>query len=221
MTGSEDGPVRVLVVEDEAEQRASFRAIIDGTPGLNCVAAAESAEQALKLVSVASPDVVLLDLQLPGQSGVETIPQLRRSRGRPEILVITLHDEPEWIYPALAAGATGYLVKPASPENLTRAVFAIHEGGSPMSGPVARMVLQTFQRETQQAEELTSLTGRETQVLRLLSQGLQQKAIADKLGISIRTVGAHLHKVYEKLHVHSATAATARYLGGSSGPAQV
>jgi DNA-binding NarL/FixJ family response regulator len=211
---SENRTVKVMVVEDEAEQRASLRAILNGTPGLRCVAVADGAERAMQEVVMANPDVVLLDLELPGLSGVDCIPALRQSKARPEVLVLTLHDEPEWIYPALAAGATGYLVKPASPEDLARAVFAIAEGGSPMSGPVARLVLRSFQTQTRENQQLASLTKRETEVLRLLSQGLQQKAIAGQLDISIRTVGSHLHKIYEKLHVHSATAATAKYLGG-------
>ncbi|MCP5526104.1 MAG: response regulator transcription factor [Verrucomicrobiales bacterium] len=215
MTALSQRPVKVMVVEDSSDLRRSYQVIIDATPGLTCVAAVGSAKAAICELREHETDVVLLDLELPGMSGSECLPSLRAQRDAPpEVVVVTLHDEPEWIYPALEAGATGYLVKPVSPAELTAAIFAVHAGDSPMSGPIARMVLSSFQRQRSNERELTALSRREREVLELLAEGQAQKEIGDRLGISVRTVGAHLQRIYRKLHVHSATAAAKKLLGG-------
>lgn len=207
-----NSPIRVAIVEDHSEVRGYLRAVVSGTPGMTCVGDFASARPFLKAECVLEPDVVLLDLEMPGISGIDCARELR-SRGRKaEILVLTIHDDADFLFPALAAGATGYLIKPLEPATLVEAIRDLHAGGAPMSGPIARRVLAHFREQEARTANLPPLTKREHDVMEGLTRGLKYREIARELEIEKSTVQRHLHHIYEKLHVHNAAAAVARYL---------
>jgi DNA-binding NarL/FixJ family response regulator len=159
------------------------------------------------------PDLVLVDLELnQGPNGIEFLRTCRRRFPEVELLVLTIHDEAEWLFPALAAGASGYVIKGLANEKLLEAIMEVRQGGSFMSSSVARRMLDVFRRINQDQTQLDGLTTRETEVLRHLARGLRYDEIAAELKIGARTVNTHLHHIYRKLHVHSATGAVARYL---------
>lgn len=205
-------PVRVAVVEDTAAYRTHLTALISGTEGFVCAGSHASAEAALKHLPHEKPDVLLLDLELPGIAGEDSIGLLRQKLPALEIIILTLHDEPARIFKALQAGATGYLIKPVPPARLLDAILEVQAGGAPMSSPVARLVLRDFQCRGNNAKQLETLTDRESQILELLSAGHSSKEIAGQLEISVRTVSTHLHHIYEKLHVASRSQAVAKFL---------
>lgn len=211
-------PIRVAIVEDQSEVRDFLRAIVAGTPGLAYVGDFPSAKPFLNVERILEPDLVILDLELPGISGVECARELRARGRRAEILVLTVHDDADWLFPALAAGANGYLVKPIEPATLVDAIRDLHAGGAPMSAPIARRVLAEFRDEQARRAELAALTRREREVLVALTRGLRYREIASELGIEKSTVQRHLHHIYDKLHVHNATAAAARYLASYRPP---
>lgn len=205
-------PVRVAMVEDGDTYREHLAALIAGSDGFVCAGAHASAEEALKHLPHEKPDVLLLDLELPGLAGDDSVGALKQKFSGMEILVLTLHDEPARIFKALESGASGYLIKPIQPAKLLEAISEVAQGGAPMSGSIARLVLKSFRQRAQTAKELDSLTPRETQILELLSTGNSSKEIAAALGISVRTVGTHLHHIYDKLHVASRSQAVAKFL---------
>lgn len=205
-------PIRVAIIEDHSEVRGYLRAVVSGTPGMTCVGDFPSARPFLKCECVLEPDVVLLDLEMPGMSGIECALELR-SRGRKaEILMLTIHDDSEYLFPALAAGACGYLIKPVEPATLIEAIKSLHAGGAPMSGPIARRILAHFREYQARSAHAEPLTQRECDVMEELTDGSTYQCIANKLGIQRSTVQSHLHRIYEKLHVHNAAAAVARFL---------
>jgi DNA-binding NarL/FixJ family response regulator len=205
--------IRVAIVEDDTQTLASFGAIIEGTPGLALVGRYTSAEEAVKKLPGTAVDVVLTDLEMPGMSGSKLVKELRRHGVKAEVVVVTVHDEPDTIFSVLQAGANGYLVKPLTPARLVEAIQEVHAKGAPMSGPIARLVINTFRERSLEAEsELDVLTNREREVLEQLARGYRYKEIAANLCVSVRTVTTHLHRIYEKLHVGNATAAVGKYL---------
>lgn len=205
-------PIQVLVIEDDAGLREGLRTILGATPGMRCVGAFGSARVALKAEAGLGADVIVLDLDLPGMSGVEFLCQRRRgSPGVAEVLVLTIHSEPEWLFPALEAGAGGYLIKPVEPARFIEAIRELRAGGAPMSGPIARRVLREFRSARGNQRDLEQLTARESEVLQALARGRRYEEIAAELAVSRATVATHIHHIYEKLHVRSAAAATARY----------
>jgi DNA-binding NarL/FixJ family response regulator len=171
-----------------------------------------TAEAALKHLPVEQPDVLLLDLELPNTQGIELISSVVARWPKLAILVLTIHDDSARIFQALEAGAIGYLIKPVSPVKLLEAIAEAHAGGSPMASQIARLVVKRFQQQGRSRQQLETLTARETEVLDHIARGLQTKEIADRFHLSERTVGSHLRNIYEKLHVHSRTAAVARFL---------
>ena len=205
-------PIRIAIVEDHTEVRSSLRAVVSGTPGLVCVGDFPSCRAFLKVERAIDPEVVLLDLEVPGMSGIECARELKASARSVEILVHTVHDDPDWVFPALSAGASGYLLKPVEPAALVAAIRELHMGGAPMSGLVARRVLAKFRETQAQRSELDELTPRELDVLEALSHGLRYQEIATQLTVDKSTIATHLHHIYRKLHVRNATAAAARYL---------
>ncbi|RME92320.1 MAG: DNA-binding response regulator [Verrucomicrobia bacterium] len=208
-------PIRVAIVEDDPQLRSTFCAVIEGTPGLERVVAAASAEEALRVFPGLTLDVILCDLSLPRMQGDELVAQLRQLGVKAEVIVVSVHDDPDSIFKALRAGANGYLVKPVSPVELVEAIKQVHAKGAPMSGPIARRVIEAFRTGpgAKGRADLAMLTPRETEVLELLAQGFRYKEIAAKLGVSVPTVTTHLHRIYDKLHVTSATAAVGKYFG--------
>ena len=204
---------RVAVVEDNATFRRFLVDLIDGTTGCHCVAACRSAEEALATIPAQHPDVVLMDIRLPGMSGIECVAKLKEKVPQIDILMLTTYEESDLIFESLRAGATGYLLKNMPPAELINAVVQARTGGSPLSMRIARKIVGHFQEIKKPQSETEALTKREQEILSLLAKGFLYKEIADQLHISINTVRVHVQKVYEKLHVHSRSQAIMRFLG--------
>ena len=200
------------MVEDNDAYRRHLAALISGSDGFVCAGTHANAEEALKRLGHETPDVLLIDLELPGLEGDDSNVALKQKHPALEIIILTLHDEPARILKAIESGASGYLTKPVAPAKLLEAIQEVAHGGAPMSSSIARLVLQSFQRRARTASELDTLTPRETQILELLSTGNSSKEIAAALEISARTVGTHLHHIYAKLHVVSRLQAVAKFL---------
>ena len=211
--------IQVSLVEDDPGVRANLSKMIDGTPGFQCRGAYADGPSALKAIPANRPDVVLMDINLPGMLGTECVRQLKAVAPDLPILMLTVYDDSEQIFKSLQAGATGYLLKRTPKEKLLEAIREVNSGGAPMSRQVARRVVQYFQQinalppTAQRAPELDTLTEREGQVLAALAKGHAYKEIADLLNISFETVRTYVRTIYDKLHVHSRTEATLKYLG--------
>ena len=203
--------IGVAVVEDDREDRERLTALLTVAPGFVCLAACSSAEEALTVIPPKGPDVVLMDIQLPGLSGIACVGRLKEGLPQTQIMMLTVFEDHERIFQSLAAGATGYLLKKTAPEDLLEAIAELHRGGSPMSGQIGRLVVSAFHRAPERAGNLAQLTPAEDRVLRLIARGLLYKEIADELGISLGTVRTHIHHIYDKLHVHNRTEATNRF----------
>ncbi|HYV91174.1 MAG TPA: response regulator transcription factor [Chitinophagales bacterium] len=197
-------PITVAIVEDTEIIRESLSMLIRGTEGFDCVAVYANAEDALQELPAICPDVVLMDIGLPGISGIECVRRLRMECPNTQYLMCTIFEDDENIFEALKAGATGYILKKTSPAMKLDAIIELHNGGAPMSGQIARRVIQAMQ-QPKANDALASLTDRETEILRLLSKGFRYKEISDQLNISTATVRTHIHNIYEKLHVQSRT----------------
>jgi DNA-binding NarL/FixJ family response regulator len=204
-------PISVFVVEDLDPIREAFALLLGWTPGFACVGAAASAEAALDAAPEESPDVVLLDIGLPGMTGLEALGPLRQRWPETEFLMLTVHDDPDRVFEALKAGASGYLVKTTPPAEVLAAIRELHAGGAPMSASVARKVVAAFRRPDPASE---GLSRREREVLDHLVDGKTVRQIADALFVSPTTVAFHVRQIYDKLHVHSRAEAVARALGG-------
>jgi DNA-binding NarL/FixJ family response regulator len=204
--------ITVSIVDDEKGLRHSIAAFINGSPGFRCVNTYGTAEVALKGLPEDKPDVVLMDINLGGMTGIECVERLKVIVPNMQILMLTVYEDTDQIFKALEAGATGYLLKRSSPTKLLQAIREVHAGGSPMSSSIARKVVASFQKSKQTGEKPTHLSPREEMVLNCLAKGLTYKQIADQLDISIDTIRTYLRRVYEKLHVQSRTEAVAKYL---------
>jgi len=205
--------IRVGIVEDDRSVRESLAVLIDQTPGFSCVAACASAEEALKRLPNTGPGVVLMDIHLPGQSGIECVARLRRLLPQTQVIMLTVEEDSEQVFESLKAGATGYLVKHVTPEEILEAVAEVHRGGAPMSSHIARRVVTAFQQRAPADSAAVQLTPREKEILQLLAKGGRSKEIADQLDISTGTVNTHVRHIYEKLHVRSRAEAVARFAG--------
>ena len=204
--------ISVSIVDDEKKLCQSISTFLNGSSGFRCVSIYGNAEAALKHLPADQPDVVLMDINMAGMNGIECVRQLKTLAPQIQILMFTIYEDTEQIFKALAAGATGYLLKRLEPGELLQSIWDVHAGGSPMSNSIARKVVASFQQASQAGEKQNLLTPREQAVLDCLAQGLAYKQIADKLDISINTIRAHLRHIYEKLHVQSRTEAVAKYL---------
>jgi DNA-binding NarL/FixJ family response regulator len=211
--------IKVSVVEDDPGVRSNLAKMINGTPGFQCLAAYPDGMAALKAIPANRPDVVLMDINLPGMLGTECVRQLKSAAPEVPVLMLTVYDDSEQIFKSLMAGATGYLLKRTPKEKLLEAIREVTSGGAPMSRQIARRVVQFFQEieqlpaTPQRSPEVATLTEREEQVLASLAKGHLYKEIADLLHISFETVRTHVRSIYEKLHVHSRTEATLKYFG--------
>lgn len=203
--------IRVAIVEDKPALRHSYAQLLEETPGFLCCGTFRDAETALADMGKASPDVVLMDIQLPKMSGVECAGKLKALLPSVNIVMLTAYDDSDLIFRALENGASGYLLKRTPPLELLRAIEDVQRGGAPMSSHIARMVVQSFQRRGSSSQEGENLTNREEEVLRLVAKGLVNKEIADQLGISLETVRGYLKNIYSKLHVRSRTHAAMKY----------
>lgn len=212
--------IKVGIVEDVKETREALAGLIEGAPGLLCVGVAATGEIALRTFPLLSPDVVLMDIKLPGMNGIQCVSQLKRLLPKTQILMLTTYEDSDLIFDALRSGASGYLLKKADPQEILQAICHVHEGGSPMSVHVARKVVNHFQQITNAASAVDQLTPREHEILALLAKGYRYKEIVDQLNISLSTVRTHIRAVYEKLHVQSRTEAVVKFLEGGPSPRQ-
>jgi len=202
----------VAIVEDNAPLGASLRQIVDSTEDLQCVGVWTSGEDALKKIDAFRPDVVLMDINLPGISGIETTARVRQFLPAIQIIMVTVYGDLDMIFSALKAGASGYLLKRSSPAEVREAIREVLTGGAPMSPEIARRVVETFRQATEEDTTDSDLSSRETAILEQLCEGLANKEIAYRLGIAANTVRVHLRNIYEKLHVRSRTEAAMKYL---------
>jgi DNA-binding NarL/FixJ family response regulator len=203
--------IRVSIVDDEADLRENIAGYVDAAKGFQCISVHSSAEEAIAQLPKQKPDVVLMDINLGGMSGIECVRQLKPQMRDTQMVMLTVFEDTEKIFSALSAGASGYLLKRMPPEKLLEAIREVHEGGSPMSAPIARKVVQSLQAH-RPADDTAELSPREREVLNGLAEGQAYKQIADKLNVSIHTVRNYIRRIYEKLHVRSSAEAVAKYL---------
>ena len=203
----------VAIIEDDSELRESFRETLAASAAWSVVGCFARAETALPAIEAAPPDVAIVDIQLPGISGIECVRKLKPLCPDTQFLMVTVFDNADRVFEALAAGASGYLLKRDAPLRLLEALEDVLGGGSPMSSAIARKVVQHFQKPAAPSQEDYNLTTRETEVLDLLSKGALYKEIASDLDIRLETVRFHLNNIYRKLHVRTRTEAVVKYLG--------
>ena len=207
--------INVSIVEDDTKLRETLTRYLTAQPGFHCTSAYPSAEAALADLPKVKPDVVLMDINLPGMNGIECVAKLRAAMPTLKIIMLTVFEENDQVFRALSAGAFGYLVKSSRPAKIIEAIREVHAGGSPMSGNIARKVVQSFQAQAaaQAATraETDTLSAREVEVLQALSKGHTYKQIAADLGISLGTVRTYIQRIYEKLHVHSHAEAVMKF----------
>jgi DNA-binding NarL/FixJ family response regulator len=206
-------PIAVTIVEDSDQVRQTLARLINRSEGFRCVSHYGSAEAALEGLPKDHPDVVLMDINLPGMNGVECVRHLKRATPEVQVLMLTVYEDTENIFNALLAGATGYLLKRTSREELLTAIRDVHRGGSPMTTHIARKVVQSLQRVGASPKPAENLSPREQEVLDFLARGFLYKEIADNLGISYETVHTYIRRIYEKLQVRTRTEAVAKFLG--------
>jgi DNA-binding NarL/FixJ family response regulator len=211
-------PITVCIVEDDKSLRESMRKFINLNAGFECSHAFSSGEELLKNVLNPTPNVVLMDINLPGMSGIQCVGRLKSKWPEIQIMMLTVYENSNRIFEALTAGASGFLVKNTSPEKLLEAIKDVASGGGPMSSHVARKVIQAFQPASRSTPQIEDLTPRERQILELLSRGLAYKQIASELNLSMGTIQTHVSRIYKKLHVNCRTEAVVKYLDAEPRP---
>ncbi len=204
--------ITVGIIEDNEQIREGLAVLINGSPGFSCVATAPSAEEGLQVLPKKRPDVVLMDINLPGMSGIEAVPRLKELLPNAQIMMLTVYEDDEKIFRSLVAGAAGYVLKRTPPAELLDAIQSIHHGGSPMSDQIARRVVEVFRAMGASAAETENLSQRELEILSSVAKGNRDKEVADQLFLSVETVRTHLRNIYKKLHVRSRTEAVLKYL---------
>lgn len=207
--------IKISIVEDSPSYRETFAALIESSNKLELISVFDNAEDAVKQIPNDKPDIVLMDLNLPGRTGIEATRYLKSKMDNVQIMVITVYDDSHKVFEALAAGANSYLLKRTAPEEIIDSIIDLHNGGSPMTPQIARMVVQNFREELSQNDELKNLSDREREILSHLAKGYSYKEIGEELFISTETVRGHLRKVYKKLQVRSSSQAILKYLGKS------
>lgn len=200
-------PVTVSIVEDLDEVRETLQRLINQSENFGFVAAYNNAEQAEKDLPLQPPDIAIMDINLPGISGIECIKRIKEKCPGTQFMMFTIYEDDEKVFEALKAGAHGYLLKNTPKEKLLEALEELHNGGSPMSTNIARKVIEAFEKKDQPPEELNTLTNKEKQILDLLAKGFLYKEIAIQLHSTRNTVKQHIHHIYEKLHVQNRTEA--------------
>ena len=207
-------PISVAVVEDDKQVRRSLADILTREPGITCVGEFADAETALSELPRLQPKVVLMDINLPGMDGVECVRRLSLLAPDAQIVMLTSYDNTEAIFNSLAAGASGYLLKPVTAAQLLAAVRDVFAGGAPMTSNIVRKVVQTFKQPAPAAKELENLSTREQEVLGLLAKGYLYKEVADQLKLSYGSVHTYIERIFKKLHVRSRAQAVAKFHGG-------
>jgi len=204
--------VRVAIVEDDESLRDGLEVLISGTAGYRLTGAYGSVEEAMGPLAKDTPDVLLLDINLPGMKGSQAVRPLRQQFGRMQVLMLTIFAEQEHVFESICNGASGYLLKKTPPARLLEAIREAHDGGSPMSPEIARKVVTLFQQTRRPAEPHERLTPHEVRLLKLLAEGHSYQSAGQELGCSINTVRNYIRSIYEKLHVHSKSEAVTRAL---------
>ncbi len=204
--------ITVSIVDDEADLREHIAGYLAATGNIRCKSAYASAAEALEHLPQDKPDVILMDINLGDMNGIECVRRLTALVPEAQVLMLTVFEDTDQIFRALAAGASGYLLKRLSPKKLLEAIEEVYAGGSPMSAPIARKVVQSFKIGPARGDSSVELSPRERSVLDGLAGGLAYKQIADQLGVSIHTVRNYIRRIYEKLHVHTRTEAVAKFL---------
>jgi len=212
MSLPKDDPITVAIVEDDSQVRHSLVGILKRGSGVLCVGAFGDAEEALRELPRLQPQVALMDINLPGIDGVECVQKLSGLLPQMQMVMLTVYDDTDAIFNSLAAGASGYLLKPVSAVQLLAAVKDVYAGGAPMTSNIVRKVVQTFKQPVATAHETENLSAREQEVLDYLAKGYLYKEIADQLSISYGTVHTYIERVFKKLHVRSRAQAVAKYL---------
>lgn len=205
-------PITVSIVEDNSQLRGTLAKVLNKAEGFKCLGQYANAEAALESVPSEKPDVVLMDINLPGMNGVECVRHLKQTCPGTQIMMLTVYEDTENIFNALAAGASGYMLKRTPRAELLAAIREVNKGGSPMTTHIARMVVQSFQKPVASPGPTADLSPREQEVLDCLAQGFLYKEIADRLNISYETVHTYIRRIYEKLQVRTRTEAVAKFL---------
>lgn len=202
----------IAIVEDNPTVRQTLCDWINGAEDCHCVCACSTGKEAMTEIPAHRPDVVLMDIHLPGESGIACTARLKSVLPNLQIVMLTVYKDHDLLLQALKAGACGYLLKRSSREDILNAIAEVRAGGAPMTGEIARMLVETYQKPV--VNELTEgrLSAREMEILMFVSKGMTNKEISTRLGISFETVRNHLRHVYDKLHVHCRTEAVAKYL---------
>jgi len=215
MPAGSSPPIEVAIIEDNVALGESLRLVVDSMDQARCIGVWTSAEEGLRKIDAFRPSIVLMDIHLPGMSGIEATAILKRDLPEIQVIIVTVHRENEKIFEALKAGACGYLIKRSRAAEVRQAILDVHSGGAPMSAEIARRVVEAFHSpapRTAPEEGAVHLSNRETAVAKLVAEGLANKEIADRLDLSIETVRGHLKKIYDKLHVRCRTEAAVKYL---------
>ncbi len=204
--------IKVAIVEDNPAAREGLEMLLGNAEGFCCLWAVASAEEALRRAAIEPPEVVLMDINLPGQSGIDCVWRLRQRLPQTQVIMLTIEENGRRVFESLEAGACGYLVKDLAPAQILEAIREVQRGGAPMSSQIARLLVQSFHRRGLASRAEDNLTPREQEVLVLVAKGFRTKEVAEQLGIGAQTVETHLRNTYEKLHVRSRAAAVARFM---------
>lgn len=202
---------KVAIVEDNKTTREGLETIVNLSTDFRCICTCATAEEALRVLPAKEPELVLMDIQLPNMSGVDCVARLKALLPEVKAIMVTVYEDPDRIYSALRAGASGYLLKRSTPEEVLDAMREVQQGGGAMSGEIARKVIGYFRGQATTTAEVDQLTAREREVLELVVNGLSNKEIADRLSVTVAAVRFHLKHIYQKLHVHSRTEAALKF----------
>lgn len=205
-------PIRISIVEDDDRIRSMFIILLEGADGFRCVSAYPNAEEALEDLPSKNPDIVLMDINLPGMDGIDCVKELKIKLPEVSVVMLTVYEDNDRIFDSLSAGAVGYLLKSTSPSVILESLKDVKQGGAPMSAQIARKVVQSFHKPDQANLKLESLTEREKEVLSLLASGFMYKEIADELYLSMDTIKTHIRHIYDKLQVRTKTEAVLKYM---------
>lgn len=217
----EGAMTRIALVEDSAPMRRNLERMLRRATGLKCVCVCSSAEEAWEQIPKQMPEVILMDINLPGASGIECTARLKQVLPQAQVIMLTVYEDTASIFSALKAGACGYLLKRSSPGEILDAISNVCTGGAPMTSEIARKIVMTFQSPAPEPAAKATLSAREQEILELLSQGKVSKEIAEQLAISYHTVRVHLKHIYEKLHVRSHAEAMLKFMADKGGGAKL